>query len=158
MARLLLTTPEGQQAVELRAHNTLGRHPSNTIQLLDKIVSKEHCVIVQRDGEYVLQVENLLVGDAGHVYRIDVSDTYSGFSLAAEQTQYSSPEAGTFVVKVLAQWRGYDGPMDLTVEGLGEGIKLEGNRLDQRRRKSFWLGFVQLCNQRQLSPYIMVTG
>jgi hypothetical protein len=85
---------------------------------------------IPEDGEYVLQVENLLVGDAGHVYRIDVSDTYGGFSLAAEQTQYSSPEAGTFVVKVLAQRRGYDGPIELTVEGLGEGIKLEGNKLE----------------------------
>jgi len=38
MARILLATPEGQQVVELRDHNSLGRHPSNTIQLLDKIV------------------------------------------------------------------------------------------------------------------------
>jgi adenylate cyclase len=55
MARLVLTTPEGQQVVELRHHNTLGRHPSNTIQLLDKIVSKEHCIVLLRDGEFVLQ-------------------------------------------------------------------------------------------------------
>jgi adenylate cyclase len=55
MARLVLTTPEGQQVVELRPHNTLGRHPSNTIQLLDKIVSKEHCIVLVRDGEFVLQ-------------------------------------------------------------------------------------------------------
>ncbi len=54
MARLVLTTPEGQQVVELRAHNTLGRHPSNTIQLLDKIVSKEHCVITQQDQHFIL--------------------------------------------------------------------------------------------------------
>lgn len=54
MARLVLTTPDGQQVVELRAHNTLGRHPSNTIQLLDKIVSKEHCVITQQDQHFVL--------------------------------------------------------------------------------------------------------
>ncbi|HEX2731951.1 MAG TPA: adenylate/guanylate cyclase domain-containing protein [Polyangiaceae bacterium] len=50
----MLTTPEGQQVVELRAHNTLGRHPSNTIQLLDKIVSKEHCIITQQDGVFIL--------------------------------------------------------------------------------------------------------
>ncbi len=54
MARLVLTTPDGQQVVELRAHNTLGRHPSNTIQLLDKIVSKEHCVITQQDSSFTL--------------------------------------------------------------------------------------------------------
>ncbi len=55
MPRLLLATPEGQQVVELRAHNSLGRHPSNSIQLLDKIVSKEHCTIEQRDDGYHLR-------------------------------------------------------------------------------------------------------
>jgi adenylate cyclase len=55
MARIVLTTPEGQQVVELRAHNTLGRHPSNSIQLLDKIVSKEHCIIELRGDAFVLK-------------------------------------------------------------------------------------------------------
>ncbi len=55
MARLMLATPEGQQVVELRPFNTLGRHPSNTIQLLDKIVSKEHCIVELRGSEYVLR-------------------------------------------------------------------------------------------------------
>lgn len=55
MARLLLATPEGQQVVELTAHNSLGRHPGNTIQLLDRIVSKEHCIIEQRGDLFVLR-------------------------------------------------------------------------------------------------------
>ena len=55
MARVLLVSPEGQQVVELRDFNSLGRHPSNTIQLLDKIVSKEHCVIERRATSYVLR-------------------------------------------------------------------------------------------------------
>ena len=55
MSRLLLATPEGPQVAELQAHNTLGRHPSNTIQLLDRIVSKEHCVIEQRGDCFVLR-------------------------------------------------------------------------------------------------------
>src|SRR6187402_121484 len=55
MARILLATPEGQQVVELRDHNSLGRHPNNSIQLLDKIVSKEHCILEQRDGGFVLR-------------------------------------------------------------------------------------------------------
>lgn len=41
--------------VELRPVNSLGRHPNNTIQLLDKIVSKEHCVLEQRDGGFILR-------------------------------------------------------------------------------------------------------
>jgi adenylate cyclase len=56
MARLQIVTAEGgQQAVELRALNSLGRHPNNSIQLLDKIVSKEHCIIEQRGDHFVLR-------------------------------------------------------------------------------------------------------
>src|SRR5450432_1980253 len=55
MARILLATPEGQQVVELRDHNSLGRHPSNTIQLLDKIVSKEHCILERRVNGFTLR-------------------------------------------------------------------------------------------------------
>src|ERR1051325_6519905 len=55
MARLLLSTPDGQQVVDLTAHNTLGRHPTNSIQLLDKIVSKEHCIIERRGNQFVLR-------------------------------------------------------------------------------------------------------
>jgi adenylate cyclase len=55
MAKLLLSTAEGQQAIDLRAANSLGRHPNNTIQLLDKIVSKEHCIVEVRDGRFVLR-------------------------------------------------------------------------------------------------------
>jgi adenylate cyclase len=55
MARILLVSPEGQQVVELRDHNSLGRHPSNTVQLLDKIVSKEHCIIERRPSGFTLR-------------------------------------------------------------------------------------------------------
>jgi adenylate cyclase len=55
MARLILATAEGQQAIELRPINSLGRHPNNSIQLLDKIVSKEHCILEQRDGGFILR-------------------------------------------------------------------------------------------------------
>jgi adenylate cyclase len=55
MARLILATAEGQQAIDLRPSNSLGRHPNNTIQLLDKIVSKEHCILEQREGHFLLR-------------------------------------------------------------------------------------------------------
>jgi adenylate cyclase len=55
MARLILATAEGQQIVELKALNTIGRHPNNSIQLLDKIVSKEHCTIEYRGDHFVLR-------------------------------------------------------------------------------------------------------
>jgi adenylate cyclase len=55
MARLILQTAEGQQAIDLRPVNSLGRHPNNSIQLLDKIVSKEHCIIEHRIDHWVLR-------------------------------------------------------------------------------------------------------
>lgn len=55
MARLILSTPDGERTVELRGKNTLGRHPDNSIQLLDKIVSKEHCIIELHDGQFILK-------------------------------------------------------------------------------------------------------
>ncbi|MEM9195740.1 MAG: FHA domain-containing protein, partial [Myxococcota bacterium] len=55
MARLTIFGPEGQHKKELRSHNTLGRHPENTIQLLDRIVSKEHCHVDLVDGRWVLK-------------------------------------------------------------------------------------------------------
>jgi len=55
MAHLVIHTPEGRATVRLQDLNTLGRHPSNTIQLLDKIVSKQHCVVERRRDGYVLR-------------------------------------------------------------------------------------------------------
>ena len=55
MARIIIIGPEGRQEVELQAHNSLGRHPSNTIQVLDRIVSKEHVHINQVGNHYVVK-------------------------------------------------------------------------------------------------------
>ena len=55
MAKLLILTPEGQQERDLLPMNSLGRHPNNSIQLLDRIVSKEHCTIEARAGRFILR-------------------------------------------------------------------------------------------------------
>src|SRR5262245_51233992 len=55
MAKILIITPEGQQERDLAANNSLGRHPNNSIQLLDRVVSKEHCLIDARAGRFVLR-------------------------------------------------------------------------------------------------------
>jgi len=55
-ARLILVTGEGPSEYLLSAFNTLGRHPDNTVQVLDRIVSKEHCRITRSAaGEYTLR-------------------------------------------------------------------------------------------------------
>ena len=55
MAKLVITGPEGQTERELSAVNTLGRHPNNSVQLLDRIVSKEHCVVEYRGNRWYLR-------------------------------------------------------------------------------------------------------
>jgi adenylate cyclase len=55
MARLIFVDEQGRQAIELGPHNSIGRHPNNAIQLLDTIVSKEHCVVERQVGGIVLR-------------------------------------------------------------------------------------------------------
>jgi adenylate cyclase len=55
MAKILIITPEGQSERDLAANNSLGRHPNNSIQLLDRVVSKEHCLIDARANRFVLR-------------------------------------------------------------------------------------------------------
>jgi adenylate cyclase len=63
MAFLKIISPEGsERTVELIDHNTLGRHPDNTVQLLDRIVSKNHCHIDRSDSHYILVDQGSLNG------------------------------------------------------------------------------------------------
>jgi len=55
MARISIMGPSGRQERQLFRHNSLGRHPRNTHQVLDRVVSKEHCHIELVDGGYVLK-------------------------------------------------------------------------------------------------------
>ncbi len=55
MARITIMGPSGRQERQLFRHNSLGRHPRNTHQVLDRVVSKEHCHIELVDQDYVLK-------------------------------------------------------------------------------------------------------
>lgn len=57
MARLCWRDATGvQREVSLkRGSVTIGRHPEQDIQILDRVVSKEHCVIEFRNGRYSVQ-------------------------------------------------------------------------------------------------------
>ncbi len=55
MARLIISAPDAsRREVELGENMGLGRHPAQDIQLLDRLVSKSHARIEQRDGAFVL--------------------------------------------------------------------------------------------------------
>ena len=53
--RWIITRAEGHMVIDLRRITSVGRHAKNTIQLGDKTVSSEHCVIERRDGECFLR-------------------------------------------------------------------------------------------------------
>jgi adenylate cyclase len=56
MAKLILTSGEQRQEFELAPINTIGRHPDNSIQILDRIISKEHAQILKGgDGRFLLR-------------------------------------------------------------------------------------------------------
>jgi len=57
MAKIIVTGNDQQRReFELGAVNTIGRHPDNTLQILDRIVSKEHAQVVrQPDGHYLFR-------------------------------------------------------------------------------------------------------
>jgi adenylate cyclase len=72
MPLLRIISPEvPERTVELERHNTLGRHPDNTIQILDRIVSKNHCHIDGADGNYVLKDLGSLNGTFVNGERVD---------------------------------------------------------------------------------------
>src|SRR4051794_32864008 len=56
MAKITVIGNDQRREYELGAINTVGRHPDNTLQILDRIVSKEHAQIVrQPDGRYLFR-------------------------------------------------------------------------------------------------------
>jgi adenylate cyclase len=56
MAQIIVTGNDQRREHELQAINTIGRHPDNTLQILDRIVSKEHAQIIrQPDGRYLFR-------------------------------------------------------------------------------------------------------
>jgi len=56
MAKLIVISGDERQEFELAAFNSIGRHPDNTIQILDRIISKEHAQIQRlQDGRYLMR-------------------------------------------------------------------------------------------------------
>ncbi len=72
MAKLIVTSGEERQEFELLAFNSVGRHPDNTIQILDRIVSKEHAHIQRAaDGRFMLRDLRSLNGTYIHGERVE---------------------------------------------------------------------------------------
>ena len=56
MAKLILLTGDEPREFELGPANSIGRHPDNTIQILDRIISKEHAHVFKTpDNRFLLK-------------------------------------------------------------------------------------------------------
>ncbi len=87
MARITIIGPQGPQERKLLKHNSLGRHPTNTHQVLDRVVSKEHCHIVLVDGHYVLRDLGSLNGTYLNGERVVESPLKAGDEITMGSTQ-----------------------------------------------------------------------
>jgi adenylate cyclase len=86
-ARLILVTGEGPPHYDLTAFNTIGRHPDNTVQVLDRIVSKEHCRITRGpQGGYVLRDIGSLNGSYVNGERVSEKVLSSGDQISMGNT------------------------------------------------------------------------
>src|SRR5712675_2411641 len=56
MAKVIVIGSDQRREYDLGPINTVGRHPDNTLQILDRIVSKEHAQIIrQPDGRFLFR-------------------------------------------------------------------------------------------------------
>jgi hypothetical protein len=75
------------------------------------------------DGDYQLVVEELAGrGGSEFAYRVEVTTDIAPFSVSASADALNVPAGGTAAVNVVATRRGYNGPIQLTVTGLPEGV------------------------------------
>jgi len=72
MGKIIVTGNDQRRDYELGAVNTVGRHPDNTLQILDRIVSKEHAQIIrQPDGRFLFRDLGSLNGSFLHGERLN---------------------------------------------------------------------------------------
>ena len=58
MAKVQVISIHGTRDIPLLEYNRIGRQPGNEIQVLDRIVSKEHAVIFRKDNQYFIATHN----------------------------------------------------------------------------------------------------
>ena len=77
MAKLIVISSDERQEFELAPFNSIGRHPDNTIQILDRIISKEHAQVHRTGQGYTLRDLSSLNGTfirGDRVNEISLSD------------------------------------------------------------------------------------
>lgn len=95
MAKLIVLGNDGRREYELGAVTTIGRHPDNVIQILDRIVSKEHAQILrQPDGRFLYKDLGSLNGTFRGGERVGEQLLNEGDELTLGGTQLQFQEHG----------------------------------------------------------------
>ena len=82
------------------------------------------------DGVYRLRVEDVNGrGGPDFVYRITAETPRPGFSLSIDTELFVVPQGGDFVANVSCTRRDYTGPIKISVEGAGEGLRVLGDEI-----------------------------
>lgn len=85
--RIKVISPEGEKEAVLLAHNSIGRHPNNTVQVLDRIVSKEHCHIDLVNGRFLLRDLGSLNGTYVNGERVQEAPLFTGDEITLGATR-----------------------------------------------------------------------
>jgi adenylate cyclase len=88
MAKIIVQGSEGRREYDLGSIATVGRHPDNSIQILDRIVSKEHAQILrQPNGRYLYRDLGSLNGSFFRAERVGERLLADGDELMLGSTQ-----------------------------------------------------------------------
>lgn len=89
-----------------------------------------------RGGEFILQVQELSGGGGPSMgYRIEVAKFAPGFTLACEAPFVEVTSGGTAKVKVTCTRYEYEGPIELALDGAGEGIGVDNNVIPEKKNE-----------------------
>jgi adenylate cyclase len=93
MGKIIVTGNDQRREYELGAVNTVGRHPDNTLQILDRIVSKEHAQIIrQPDGRFLFRDLGSLNGSFLRGERMNEHILIDGDEITLGSTQLTFEE------------------------------------------------------------------
>jgi adenylate cyclase len=93
MGKIIVTGNDQRREYELGAVNTVGRHPDNTLQILDRIVSKEHAQIIkQPDGRFLFRDLGSLNGSFLHGERMSEHILADGDEITLGSTRLTFQE------------------------------------------------------------------
>jgi hypothetical protein len=88
-------------------------------------------------GMYRLFVEELnRGGEPDFVYRIEVEPFHAGSVLSLETNKVEAASGASFDLKVTAARREYDGPITLSLAGLGDDFVLENNVIAEKKNET----------------------